>query len=578
MSSARDESRPRPPSEGMIALVNQPTPALVSERAAQRLPRVALILFCAAYVLPGLVGRDPWRNADITAFAYMLDLARGGDLLAPKIAGVPAESALLPYWLGAAAIRLLAPLFDPALAARFPFALLLVGVLAFTWFGCYHLARTDAAQPLPFAFGGEAQPADYARAIADGALLALTASLGLLQMGHETTPELTQLFAVALFVYALAASTSRQWRARIAALVSLAMLATSGAPSIGLALALTGLVVCLRSSDPLARSFSIWLAAAAALAAMLATALGAWTWRLGLPSSATQLLQLLGWFTWPSWALAGWTLWRWRGHLQDRHIALPATAALVIMLAWVAAKGADRTLLLALPPLALLAAFALPTLQRSVGAAIDWFSVGFFTLGAITIWVIYSSLQLGVPAQPAANIARLAPGYPGGFSAFALLIAVAGTLAWLLLVRWRTARQRHPIWKSLVLPAGGLTLCWLLLMTLLLPVLDYARSLSPLVERIALHVPPEACVATSGLERPQLAALEVHGGWRVVTVSPGAKVPTACDFLLVTTRTRVSKDALARPGWTLIARERRPTERGEQIAIYRRANQEADRR
>jgi len=555
--------------------VNQPTPALVSERAAQRLPRMALILFCAAYVLPGLVGRDPWRNADITAFAYMLDLARGGDLLAPKIAGVAAEGALLPYWLGAGAIRLLAPVFDPALAARFPFALLLIGVLVFTWMGCYHLARTDAAQPLPFAFGGEAHPVDYARAIADGALLALTASLGLLQMGHETTPELTQLFAVTLFVYALAASISRQWRARIAAFVSLAMLATSGAPSIALALALTGLVVCLRSSYPLARSFSIWLAAAAALAAMLATALDAWTWRLGLPGSITQLLQLLGWFTWPSWALAGWTLWRWRAHFQDRHIALPVSATLVILIAWFGMKGADRTLLLALPPLALLAAFALPTLQRSVAAAIDWFSVGFFTLGAITIWVIYASLQLGVPAQPAANIARLAPGYPGGFSAFALVVALAGTLAWLLLVRWRTARQRHPIWKSLVLPAGGLTLCWLLLMTMLLPVLDYARSLRPLVERIALHIPAEACVATSGLARPQLAALEVHGDWRVMAVQPGAKVPPGCGFLLVTTPTRMSRDALARPGWTLIARERRPTERDEQVAVYRRASKEA---
>ena len=33
---------------------------------------------------------------------------------------------------------------------------------------------------VPLAFGGEATPVDYARAIADGALLALIASLGLL--------------------------------------------------------------------------------------------------------------------------------------------------------------------------------------------------------------------------------------------------------------------------------------------------------------------------------------------------------------------------------------------------------------
>ena len=43
------------------------------------------------------------------------------------------------------------------------------------------------------------------------------------------------------------------------------------------------------------------------------------------------------------------------------------------------------------------------------------------------------------------------------FSALALAFALAGTLAWLWLVRWRTGRNRHPLWKSLVLPAGGVS-------------------------------------------------------------------------------------------------------------------------
>jgi hypothetical protein len=36
----------------------------------------ALLLFCLAYVVPGFVGREPWKNADMTAFGYMLELAR----------------------------------------------------------------------------------------------------------------------------------------------------------------------------------------------------------------------------------------------------------------------------------------------------------------------------------------------------------------------------------------------------------------------------------------------------------------------------------------------------------------------
>jgi hypothetical protein len=72
---------------------------------------------------------------------------------------------------------------------------LLALTLLLTWAATYHLALTDAAQPLPFAFGGEADPVDYARAVADGAVLAFIATLGLLQLGHETTPELAQLAA-----------------------------------------------------------------------------------------------------------------------------------------------------------------------------------------------------------------------------------------------------------------------------------------------------------------------------------------------------------------------------------------------
>ena len=198
--------------------ITTPNPALVTRSAAQRLPRAALLLFCAAYVLPGLFGRDPWRNADITAFGFMASIASGqSSWLAPNVGGIAADAALLPYWIGAGAIAALSGPVDPAVAARLPFAMLLVLTLAMSWYSTYHLARTEAAQPVPFAFGGEADPVDYARAVADGALLALIATLGLLQLGHETTPELAQLASAALFLYALAASPYRSWRAPVAA-------------------------------------------------------------------------------------------------------------------------------------------------------------------------------------------------------------------------------------------------------------------------------------------------------------------------------------------------------------------------
>ena len=76
----------------------RPTPALVSQRAVVRLPRLALLLFCAAYLLPGVFGRDPWKNADIAAYGYMTSLLRGeSSWLQPSIAGLVAEGGVLPY-------------------------------------------------------------------------------------------------------------------------------------------------------------------------------------------------------------------------------------------------------------------------------------------------------------------------------------------------------------------------------------------------------------------------------------------------------------------------------------------------
>ena len=169
--------------------MNQPTPAIVAQGAVRRLPRAALLILCAAYVLPGFLGRVPWKSADMAAYGYMAELARGAtDWLSPRLMGmVPDDGALLPYWLGAWAIRLAPAWMASDLAARIPFALLLMLTLVATWYASYYLARNPQAQPVAFAFGGEAQPTDYARAMADGGLLAFIACLGLAQLSHETT-------------------------------------------------------------------------------------------------------------------------------------------------------------------------------------------------------------------------------------------------------------------------------------------------------------------------------------------------------------------------------------------------------
>ena len=538
-------------------------------RGARPLPRLALLALAAAYLLPGLFGRDPWRHADLAAFGQMLAIADGrSGWLAPTLGGVAADAALLPHWLGAAAILLLSPLVDAPLAARLAFALLLALSLLFTWAASYHLALTDAAQPLPLAFGGEAEPVDYARAIADASVLALMATLGLLQLGHETTPELAQLACVALFAYALAAAPFRRWQPRAAVIAALPLLAGSGGPTVALVMGVAGSEVCRRSAYPAVQAFRRWVLAATALAAGLAWTMGTWQWRAALPLAGDLLAiprQWL-WFLWPAWPLVLWTLWRWRGYMLHRHLAVPLVVAATGLAANLAMRGSDRALMLALPGLALLAAFALPTLKRSASASIDWFSMFFFSGAAITIWVLYSAMQTGVPAKPAANIAKLAPGFVARFSPLALTVAVLGTLAWLALVRWRTGRQREALWKSLMLPAGGVALCWLLTMTLLLPPLDYARSNRALVQRVAAQVGRGECIAAPGAQASLVASLEVLGGFRV-DARPAA-ASGDCPVLL---RSGTAGPVPQVPGWTLQAALQRPTERSERTWLYRRS-------
>ncbi len=561
----------------------QPTPAIVAQAAVRRLPRLALWLLCAAYLLPGFLGREPWKNADMAAFGYMNELARGTSAWwKPELMGLaPDAEGLLPYWLGGLAIKLAPAWMAPDFAARLPFMALLALTLAATWWGVYYLARSPRAQPVAFAFGGEALPADYARAMADAALLALIACLGLAQLSHETTSALVQLSASALLFYAVAAMPYRPVLPQLCAALALAAFALSGAPAVGLLLGIGGIAVLLIDRQPLLdndgplavdRSQLAALLGAATIAGLvIATVSEQWAWRIAPPAAPREwrsLSRLLLWFTWPALPLALWTLWRWRRQLASRHVALPLWFVLVAVGSTLMANRAgDRALLVALPMFAALAAFALPTLRRSVAALVDWFTLLFFTGSTIIIWVIWIAMQTGVPRQPAANVAKLAPGFVPSFSLTAFLIALVATLAWAWLVRWRVGRHQAALWKSLVLPAGGAALSWLLLTTLWLPLLNYSLSYGPLVQAIVPSLGSPVCVEVHGLSRPQIAAFRFYSTLELVSTSGNER----CPWMLVNDDAAAALPDVVNSGaWTLHSRVRHPTDRDRNVLVYQR--------
>lgn len=566
--------------------MNHPNPAIVAQSAARPLPRWALLLLCSAYVLAGWFGRDPWRSDDVAAFGYMRALAQGHTpWLAPELAGLPPDTdGLLPYWLGAWAIELFGGWLGPELAARLPFIGLLGATLCATWWAVAFLARSPAAQPVAFAFGGEARPADYARTLADAGVLALVACLGLAQLSHETTGYLTQLAFGALLFLGAAALPGRMVLGAAAGAAGLAGLVLSGAPAVAALLGLGSAWLACHAApwpQPARARGAVLLLALTLLASGLAAGLDLWRWRIvehGEVKEWQSLLRLLVWFTWPAWPLALWTLWRWRHQIASRqwhrHLWLPLWFTLVALATTLATQPADRALLVGLPALAALAAFALPTLRRGIAALIDWFTLLFFSIGAIAVWVVWLAVQTGVPAKPAANVARLAPGYVPEFSLLAFGVALLASAGWVALVWWRAARHRAALWKSLILPASGTTLGWLLIMTLWLPLLDYGRSLGPQVAgvRAALGEAP-GCVARLGLGRAQVAALQHHGALEVV--APAER--SACRWIVGDAHAPAR--AAARwpgEGWQEVARIRRPTERNDQLVVLRRADPEGE--
>ena len=563
--------------------MNQPSPAIIAQDAVRRLPRPALLLFCLAYLLPGFIDRAPWRSADITAFGYMVELARGStDWLTPRLMGLaPDIDALLPYWLGAWALRLAPSWLPPDLAARIPFIALLALTFVAIWQGIYYLARSPQAQPVAFAFGGEALAPDYARAMADGGLLAFIACLGLAQLSHETTPALAQLCFTALSFYAVAAMPYHRLLPTIAAATGLVGLTLSGGPSMAVLLGAGSALIHLLDVSPAAQGRShpargLWLLVGLTLlAAALATLLNLWHWRFALPAPSWRVWQGLGslllWFTWPAWPLVLWTLWRWRRQLINthlsRHLALPLWFAFITVGATLTTPAGDRALLLALPALATLAAFALPTLERSLSALLDWFTLVFFTSCAFIIWVVWIAMQTGFPPQPAANVARLAPGFEPRFVILPFLFATLATLAWAWLVKWRVGRHRAAIWKSLVLPAGGAALCWLLLTTLWMPLLDHARSYAPLVRRVEAVVKPANCLQAFGLRPGLMVAVRFHSDLHLEPASDSAR----CQWLLVDKDIVTQTPEIINPSqWTRHSEMGHPREGEEDIVIYQR--------
>ena len=555
-----------------------PTPAIVSSQAVRRLPKWSLLILCCVYVIAGTLGRDPWKSMDVTSLGYMYSLSQGhSTLLNLQLAGMTPElDAYIPYWLGSFSIQLL-PFIKPDLAARLPFVFsALLGMLCL-WQAIYFLARNPQAQPVTFAFGGEAHPKDYARSLADAGLLGYLACLGLAVPSHELTPMAFQLQTVCLLFMGSAITPFHPRKGLIAWSTGLILMALSGAPTLSLLLAAGTLLIWAR--HPQSTKLQLWVSGAIWLfTVFICQWFDIWQWRLlsvaDLRQDWRQLIELLVWYLWPAWPLAAWTIWRWRAHWSNQiwtqHLVLPIFLFVTCLIASLLTENADRTLLLTLPSLAALAAFAIPTFSRTVAALVDWFTLLFFSTGALIVWVVWISLETGIPEQPALNVHKLIPGYKHQFENISFFIALLTTGLWIKLIHWRAGRHPAALWKSMVLPASGAIVCWILLMTLWLPFLDRGLSYRAWALELNQLTKQANCVNYYQLDRNQIAGLSYHSGIQFHPLHTNSK---KCDWLLIKANSsKELEDSELQKYWKFQQLSQRPGDKKDLLKIYQRTN------
>ena len=571
-------------------------PVRLPASATLALPRVALFALCLLYILPGLFGRDPWKTDDAAGFGIMWTMAHGvwQDWIWPNIVGLPMpEKGPLTFWIGALCIKLFGWLIGDALASRISTVLFfLLGSLS-VWYATFLLGRRSEAQPLKLAFGGQPESVDFGRTLADGALLIYLGCLGLLLQSHETSAEALQVALIAATLYAAVRLFDQSTkRAAIGCGIVLGLLTLTRGWIVP-AVLLAGVLVLAELRDravlrkllmitlPLACAVSAsWLIVANCLQPFGSSPSAGWTsWnltQLGLPSIRTfnYFLRYGIWFTWPAWPFAGWAVYAWRKQRAALHIALPLTFVIVSVVLVLTNPTETKAILLPLlPPLAILAAFGLPTMKRGAINAVDWFSVMTLTASAAFIWIGWIAKQTGWPPQIARNAFKLAPGFTPEFNLFATLVAAVATAAWIGIVHWRISRQPSVLWRAVVLSSGGVILCWLLLMTLWLPWINYGKSYAGVAQQIALKLPrsTNACVDTN-VGPTQRTSFAYFGQLQFAPFNGGR-----CDFLLLQDANDPRDDAAlfqpfhGKAHWSLMWEGRRPSDRDERFRLYRRS-------
>ena len=533
------------------------------------------LLLCVAWVLPGLMGHEPWKPDEAESIGIVHNLVAGnGDWVVPKLAGENTlDAPPLVYLVAALSAKLFSWLLPMHDAARL---------------------ASGAFMALTFWFVALAAKELYGRDYAAIAAVALLGCVGLLVRGHQPIPDVPLLTGFALGLYGLALSPRKPLAGGLAlgtgigvGFLARGLLAPVVLVAIALALALfcrlwrrprflSSLAVASIAAAPWLLIWPIalyrrspnllhdWLSQDVVGAILVTrTAQHTHAWH--------EYLELLPWYAWPVLPLALWTLWYGRrGALKQPEVQFPLVAFVVMFaILGVTAKASDVYALPLLLPLTLLAVASLDTLRRGAISALDWFGIMTFGLIAILLWLAWIALLTGWPAGIARQLATFQPAFEGRFAWLPFLVAAACTFLWAALV----ARSMPTTRRALVNWGGGITLMWILASTLWLPYVDAGKSYKGVVSELANALPKGyRCVSSVGLGESQRAMLEYYAG--IVTFREELPQPKRnCDVML--TQGTVTQEPAVGSEWKKIWEGARPGDTKERFRLYKRAARKA---
>ncbi len=534
----------------------------------ERRPGVVAAALCALWMIPGLIGRDPWKPDEAFIFGVVYQMIVSGDWTIPALAGEPFLRNPPFYYLSAAltgkVFGTFLPLHDAVRLVN-----LLYGGLTFA-------LLTAAAKEWNGAGRGWVAP-----------VLTL-GCIGLVFPAHLLVPDNALLtgFAAALFGLSLSQRRPTRGGLILGTGIGLAFLSKgiTGAAALALSFAVLPIVAARF------RSRQTVVAAAAALAAALP-----WLalWPATLYWTAPQLfgewlaadlgryfgngllgadratsfyyLGVLPWFAWPVLPFAAWTIWRGRRTLGEPAIIVPLVVFIVTLV--VLSASHERREILALPllaPLGLLAVPRITTVSRSGQYAFFWFSIAFFLFFVAAIWFYWAAIEFGIPERVARHMARMEPGYEPVLSIPLMIVAGALTAAWVVFM----FNVRRSAERPLLAWAAGSTAFWGVLMTLMIAFVDNAKSYRDMVGSLVSALPADhGCIVSVSLRESQRALLHYHGNLLTRRVEAGHS-PQSCDLLF--TEGTIERGEMTSP-WELVWEGHRAGDNRERYRLYRNA-------